>query len=109
MVRSSSSNPLPSPPCPLACRPFTAAFAARLSEVFMAHKMGTGSTQNGRDSNPKRRGIKAYGGETVTAGSIIVRQVGSKFKPGRGVGQGRDFTLFAPHDGTVPFPHGKAH
>lgn len=69
----------------------------------MAHKMGTGSTQNGRDSNPKRRGIKAYGGETVTAGSIIVRQVGSKFKPGRGVGQGRDFTLFALHDGKVVF------
>lgn len=73
----------------------------------MAHKMGTGSTQNGRDSNAKRRGIKAYGGESVTAGSIIVRQVGSKFKPGRGVGQGRDFTLFALHDGTVQFRNGK--
>lgn len=73
----------------------------------MAHKMGTGSTQNGRDSNAKRRGIKAYGGETVTAGSIIVRQVGSKFKPGRGVGQGRDFTIFALHDGTVQFRSGK--
>ncbi len=73
----------------------------------MAHKMGTGSTQNGRDSNAKRRGIKAYGGETVTTGSIIVRQVGSKFKPGRGVGQGRDFTLFALLDGTVQFRGGK--
>jgi large subunit ribosomal protein L27 len=65
--------------------------------------MGTGSTQNGRDSNAQRRGIKAYGGELVTAGSIIVRQVGSKFKPGRGVGLGRDFTIFALHEGTVVY------
>ncbi|HEX3132045.1 MAG TPA: 50S ribosomal protein L27 [Planctomycetota bacterium] len=69
----------------------------------MAHKMGTGSTQNGRDSNAQRRGIKAFGGETVTAGSIIVRQVGSKFKPGRGVGLGRDFTIFALQAGKVQF------
>jgi large subunit ribosomal protein L27 len=69
----------------------------------MAHKMGTGSTQNGRDSLAKRRGIKAYGGETVTAGSIIVRQCGSRFRPGFGVGQGRDFTLFALIDGKVTF------
>jgi large subunit ribosomal protein L27 len=69
----------------------------------MAHKMGTGSTQNGRDSIAKRRGIKAYGGEAVTAGSIIVRQCGSRFKAGFGVGQGRDFTLFALIDGKVSF------
>ncbi len=69
----------------------------------MAHKMGTGSTQNGRDSNPKRRGVKAYGGETVTAGSIIIRQCGTKFKPGRGVGLGRDYTIFALLDGVVQF------
>ena len=69
----------------------------------MAHKMGTGSTQNGRDSIAKRRGIKAYGGEFVTAGSIIVRQCGSKFKPGAGVGQGKDYTIFAVQDGHVRF------
>lgn len=69
----------------------------------MAHKMGTGSTQNGRDSNAKRRGIKAYGGETVSPGCIIVRQCGSRFTPGFGVGQGRDFTLFALIPGTVKF------
>ena len=69
----------------------------------MAHKMGTGSTTNGRDSNPQYRGIKKYGGETVTAGSIIVRQCGTKFKPGRGVGLGRDYTIFAVIDGKVQF------
>ncbi len=69
----------------------------------MAHKMGTGSTQNGRDSNAKRRGIKAYGGETVTAGSIIVRQCGTSYKPGRGVGLGKDYTIFALIDGKVQF------
>ena len=69
----------------------------------MAHKMGTGSTQNGRDSNAKRRGIKAFGGETVTAGSIIVRQCGSSFKPGFGVGMGKDYTIFALQDGVVRF------
>lgn len=69
----------------------------------MAHKMGTGSTQNGRDSNAKRLGIKAYGGETVTAGSIIVRQRGSRFKPGFGTGLGRDYTVFALIDGVVRF------
>ncbi len=69
----------------------------------MAHKMGTGSTQNGRDSNAKRRGIKAYGGETVTAGSIIVRQCGSRFKAGFGAGLGRDYTIFALQDGVVKF------
>ena len=69
----------------------------------MAHKMGTGSTQNGRDSNAKRLGIKAYGGETVTAGSIIIRQRGSRFKPGFGVGVGRDYTIYATQDGVVRF------
>lgn len=69
----------------------------------MAHKMGTGSTQNGRDSIAKRRGIKAYGGEFVTAGSIIVRQCGSKFRAGVGAGQGKDYTIFAVQDGHVRF------
>ena len=69
----------------------------------MAHKKGQGSTRNGRDSTAKRRGIKAYGGQTVTAGSIIVRQCGTKFHPGRNVGIGRDDTLFALVDGTVEF------
>lgn len=69
----------------------------------MAHKMGTGSTTNGRDSNAQRRGVKAYGGEFVTAGSIIIRQCGTKFKPGQNVGLGRDFTIFALQDGVVRF------
>lgn len=69
----------------------------------MAHKMGTGSTSNGRDSIAKRRGIKAYGGETVKAGSIIVRQCGTSFKPGFGVGLGKDYTIFALQDGVVRF------
>jgi large subunit ribosomal protein L27 len=65
--------------------------------------MGTGSTQNGRDSNAQRRGIKAFGGQTVTAGSIIVRQCGTRFKPGFGVGLGRDYTIFAMQPGVVKF------
>ncbi len=69
----------------------------------MAHKMGTGSTQNGRDSNAQRRGIKAYGGQTVSAGSIIVRQCGSKFKSGFGTATGRDYTIFALKEGIVRF------
>ena len=69
----------------------------------MAHKMGTGSTQNGRDSNAKRLGVKAYGGETVTPGSIILRQRGSRFKPGFGVGCGRDYTIYATIPGVVRF------
>lgn len=69
----------------------------------MAHKMGTGSTQNGRDSNSKRRGLKASGGEFVTAGSIIVRQCGSRFKAGNGADLGRDYTIFALQDGVVHF------
>ena len=69
----------------------------------MAHKKGQGSTRNGRDSNSQRRGTKICGGEAVRAGQIIVRQVGTVMHPGRGVGIGRDFTLFALKDGFVKF------
>jgi large subunit ribosomal protein L27 len=69
----------------------------------MAHKKGQGATRNGRDSNPQRLGVKAYGGERVTAGSILVRQRGTKFFPGRDVGMGRDYTLFALKEGVVRF------
>lgn len=69
----------------------------------MAHKKGQGSTRNGRDSKPKFRGVKRFGGETVTAGTIIVRQVGNKFHSGENVGMGRDFTLFAKINGIVKF------
>ncbi len=69
----------------------------------MAHKKGQGSSKNGRDSHSQRLGVKAFGGETVSAGSIIVRQRGTHFHPGRNVGLGRDFTLFALVDGVVTF------
>ncbi|MBK8219056.1 MAG: 50S ribosomal protein L27 [Myxococcales bacterium] len=69
----------------------------------MAHKKGAGSTRNGRDSNAQRRGVKVYGGETVTAGSILVRQVGSTFAAGKNVGLGKDFTIFAMIDGVVKY------
>ena len=69
----------------------------------MAHKKGQGSTRNGRDSNAQRRGLKAYGGQAVKAGSIIVRQCGTPFKPGHNVGRGRDDTLFALKEGDVSF------
>lgn len=69
----------------------------------MAHKKGGGSTRNGRDSNPQFRGIKRYGGQLVSSGTIIVRQCGTVFHPGRNVGQGSDFTLFALVEGTVRF------
>lgn len=69
----------------------------------MAHKKGQGSSRNGRDSNAQRRGVKKYGGEAVRAGNIIVRQVGTKFHAGRGVGQGNDYTLYALIDGKVMF------
>jgi len=72
----------------------------------MAHKKGQGSSRNGRDSQPKRRGVKRFGGEAVIAGNIIVRQVGNQFFPGRGVGQGTDFTLYALVDGFVKFDRG---
>lgn len=69
----------------------------------MAHKKGTGSTRNGRDSNSKRLGVKRYSGETVTAGSILVRQRGTKVYPGNNVGIGKDDTLFALIEGIVKF------
>ena len=69
----------------------------------MAHKKGQGSTRNGRDSNSQRRGTKICGGEAIRAGQIIVRQVGTVMHAGRGVGMGRDFTLFSKVDGTVKF------
>jgi large subunit ribosomal protein L27 len=69
----------------------------------MAHKKGGGSSRNGRDSNAKRLGVKAYGGQEVTAGSIIVRQRGTRIHPGDGVGKGGDDTLFALVPGTVTF------
>ncbi|MCD8480270.1 MAG: 50S ribosomal protein L27 [Candidatus Cloacimonetes bacterium] len=69
----------------------------------MAHKKGVGSSRNGRDSNPKYRGVKKYGSELVIAGNIIVRQKGTKFHPGENVGMGRDFTLFSLVDGHVKF------
>ncbi|MFN3386687.1 MAG: 50S ribosomal protein L27 [Candidatus Thermochlorobacter sp.] len=73
----------------------------------MAHKKGAGSTKNGRDSNPKYLGIKAFGGELVHAGSIIVRQRGTIYKPGRYVGVGKDHTIYALKDGKVTFKRGK--
>lgn len=69
----------------------------------MAHKKGQGSSRNGRDSNPQFRGVKRYGGERVTAGTILVRQVGNKFYAGSNVAQGRDYTLYAVADGRVEF------
>jgi large subunit ribosomal protein L27 len=69
----------------------------------MAHKKGVGSSRNGRDSKPKMRGVKAYGGEHVVPGNIIVRQCGTKIKPGQNVGLGRDYTIYAKIEGTVKF------
>jgi large subunit ribosomal protein L27 len=69
----------------------------------MAHKKGGGSSKNGRDSKPKFRGCKAFDGQAVTGGSILVRQCGNKFWPGKNVGQGRDFTLFAKVTGVVNY------
>ena len=69
----------------------------------MAHKKGQGSTRNGRDSPGQRRGVKKFGGERVIAGNILVRQLGTLYHPGHGVGQGRDYTLFALVDGQVMF------
>ena len=73
----------------------------------MAHKKGTGSTRNGRDSNSKRLGVKAYGGEAVSAGSILIRQRGTSVLPGVNVGRGSDDTLFALVDGVVSFDTSK--
>ncbi|MDP3285997.1 MAG: 50S ribosomal protein L27 [Desulfobacterales bacterium] len=69
----------------------------------MAHKKAGGSSRNGRDSNGQRRGVKCYGGEKVTAGSIIIRQLGTKIHPGKNVGMGKDYTLFAKIDGIVAY------
>ena len=69
----------------------------------MAHKKGQGSSRNGRDSNAQHLGVKAYGGQNVTGGTIIVRQRGTPFKPGKGVGLGRDHTIFALREGVVKF------
>jgi large subunit ribosomal protein L27 len=71
--------------------------------IDMAHKKAGGSTKNGRDSNPQHRGVKRYGGQAVTTGTIIVRQCGTPFKAGKNVKRGRDDTLFALTDGTVEF------
>ncbi len=71
----------------------------------MAHKKGAGSSRNGRDSHSKRLGVKKYGGEAVRSGNIIVRQRGSRIKPGTNVGMGRDYTLFATSDGFVRFEY----
>ncbi|MHC4393054.1 MAG: 50S ribosomal protein L27 [Planctomycetota bacterium] len=69
----------------------------------MAHKKGGGSSRNGRDSNAQHRGVKVYGGQTIKPGVIIVRQVGTRFHPGKNVGMGKDYTLFSLIDGTVRF------
>ena len=71
----------------------------------MAHKKGQGSSRNGRDSNAQRRGVKVYGGEAVSAGAILIRQLGTRIHPGRNVGIGKDFTLFARVDGVVAYEH----
>ena len=75
----------------------------------MAHKKGQGSSRNGRDSNPKYRGVKLFGGQSAKAGAIIVRQCGTKFFAGQNVGIGRDFTLFATAAGKVQFMGRKVH
>lgn len=69
----------------------------------MAHKKGGGSSKNGRDSNPQYRGVKVFGGQKVVAGNIIVRQCGTKFHPGKNVGLGKDYTIYALIDGIVKF------
>ena len=73
----------------------------------MAHKKGQGSVKNGRDSNPQHRGVKRFGGEQVSAGTIIIRQVGNSFHAGANVGTGKDFTLFALTEGAVKFKVGR--
>ena len=76
----------------------------------MAHKKGQGSSRNGRDSNPQNRGLKRYGGQVVTAGTILVRQCGTVYHAGHNVGQGRDFTLYALKNGVVRFgTRGRVH
>ncbi len=75
----------------------------------MAHKKGQGSSRNGRDSNAQYRGVKLYGGQKASPGSIIIRQCGTKFFPGSNVGMGRDYTLFATAEGKVQFQGRKVH
>ena len=75
----------------------------------MAHKKGQGSSRNGRDSNPKYRGVKLFGGQSAKAGAVIIRQCGTKFCPGLNVGMGRDYTLFATADGKIRFNGRKVH
>lgn len=75
----------------------------------MAHKKGQGSTKNGRDSNPQFRGVKLYGGQQAKPGAIIIRQCGTRFKPGHQVGIGKDHTLFALAGGTVEFQGRRVH
>ncbi len=75
----------------------------------MAHKKGQGSSRNGRNSNPQYRGVKLYGGQKASPGSIIIRQCGTKFFPGSNVGMGRDYTLFATAEGKVQFQGRKVH
>ncbi|MFB0525362.1 MAG: 50S ribosomal protein L27 [Phycisphaerae bacterium] len=75
----------------------------------MAHKKGQGSSRNGRDSNAQYRGVKLFGGQAIKAGSIIVRQCGTKFFPGHNVGMGKDYTLFATADGMIRFQGRKVH
>jgi large subunit ribosomal protein L27 len=73
----------------------------------MAHKKGQGSSRNGRDSNGQRRGMKVFGGQQVKAGAILVRQLGTRIHPGRNVGLGKDYTLFAKCDGVVSYPRSR--
>lgn len=72
----------------------------------MAHKKGQGSTRNGRDSNAQRRGVKKFGGEVVGPGAILIRQVGTKFHPGKNVGMGNDYTIYSLIEGNVQFDRG---
>ena len=73
----------------------------------MAHKKGQGSSRNGRDSNPQFRGVKRFGGQAVTPGTILVRQCGTRYKPGKNVGMGKDYTLFSLVEGNVRFQTGR--
>jgi large subunit ribosomal protein L27 len=73
----------------------------------MAHKKGQGSTRNGRDSNPQFRGVKRFGGQSVTSGTILVRQCGTRYKPGKNTGLGKDYTIYAQIDGVVRFQSGR--
>jgi len=90
----------------VAAMPTTTSAPVRAFTVEAAHKKGTGSTKNGRDSNPQYLGVKKYGGEVVSTGNIIIRQRGNKVHAGPGVGTGKDFTLFALRDGEVLFKPG---